>query len=180
MVYFSRGTAASGRRSIRPPKGGVADGHNGVCGRKLPVSKITPRASAELIFACGGAMNRSVFAAAEEAGGMVIGSDIDQSQESPVVLTSAVKGLGTVAGQVLDTFYQGEFPGGKSLVLGAREGAVGLAMENSRFTSFTQADYETLLQKISEGEVRVVRNDELISPLEALPTLEGLRMDYQE
>lgn len=126
-------------------------------------------------------MNRSVFAAAEAAGGKTIGADSDQADESPTVLTSAVKALGTAAGQTLEEYYSGQFPGGQSLVLGVKEGAVGLAMENHRFEHFTQQDYEALLAALREGEVRVVRDDNLVSPLELLPRLPSqLRLDVVE
>ncbi|MDL2253265.1 BMP family ABC transporter substrate-binding protein [Ruminococcaceae bacterium OttesenSCG-928-I18] len=136
----------------------------------------------EVIFACGGAMNFSVFAAAEEAGGKTIGVDVDQSGVSSTVLTSAIKGLGAVAGRTLEQFYTGQFPGGQNLVMGIPEGAVGLAIENSRFESFSQQDYEELLRKLSSGEVTVVRDDgeggAPISPLEIDAELDALEMEY--
>ncbi len=111
----------------------------------------------EVIFACGGAMNRSIFAAAEAAGKKTIGADVDQSGASSSVLTSAVKALGLAAGQTLEEYYEGDFPGGQTLVLGAAEGAVGLAMENSRFQSFSQEEYEQLLTALREGDITVSR-----------------------
>ncbi len=133
----------------------------------------------ELIFTCGGAMNRSVFDAAEAAGGKTIGVDSDQAQESPTVLTSAVKALGTAAGQTLEQYYSGQFPGGQTLVLGAAEGAVGLAIENSRFAHFTKQDYDALLSRLRQGGVEILRDDDLVSPLDLLPNLpRQLTLDY--
>ena len=136
----------------------------------------------EVIFACGGAMNRSVFAAAEEMGGKTIGVDVDQSGVSNTVITSAIKGLGAAAGQTLEQFYAGNFPGGQSLVMGIPEGAVGLAMENARFKAFSQADYEELLRTITSGEVTVARDDGAggapISPFEIAAELDTLELEY--
>lgn len=106
----------------------------------------------EVIFACGGAMGESVFAAATAQGGKTIGVDIDQSGESETVLFSAVKGLGAAAGRTLEQFYGGAFPGGEALVMGAAESAVGLTMETSRLQNVTQGDYDALYARIAQGE----------------------------
>ena len=55
----------------------------------------------EVIFACGGAMFQSISAAASAEDGAVIGVDVDQSFESPTVITSAMKGIGEAAMQAL-------------------------------------------------------------------------------
>ena len=49
----------------------------------------------ECIFACGGGVGNSVMKAAESAGKVVIGVDVDQSGESTTVITSAMKNLGS-------------------------------------------------------------------------------------
>ena len=54
----------------------------------------------EVIFACGGAMFQSISAAASAEDGAVIGVDVDQSYESPAVITSAMKGIGEAAMQI--------------------------------------------------------------------------------
>ena len=51
------------------------------------------QAGTEVIFACGGSMFASVAAAAGAEEGKVVGVDVDQSGESPTVITSAMKGL---------------------------------------------------------------------------------------
>ena len=55
----------------------------------------------ELVFACGGSMCNSVFAAAAANNALSIGVDVDQSGESNTVMTSAVKGLAEAASLML-------------------------------------------------------------------------------
>ncbi|MGL4606708.1 MAG: BMP family lipoprotein [Eubacteriaceae bacterium] len=102
----------------------------------------------EIIFACGGGVGNSVMAAADTAGKKVIGVDVDQSSESPTVITSAMKMLGKSTYDAIKSYYDGSFKGGISEILGAKDDAVGLPMENSKFTTFNQADYDTIFKKI--------------------------------
>lgn len=114
----------------------------------------------EVIFACGGAVGNSVMTAAEAAEGKwVIGVDVDQSGESDRVLTSAVKGLAPSVYQAIDAFYNDEFPGGESWLLGADKDGVGLPMGNSRFSVFTQDDYDAIYAKLVAGEIELVKDD---------------------
>ncbi len=112
----------------------------------------------EVIFGCGGAVGNSVMAAAEDKGGKVIGVDVDQSVESDTVITSAMKGLSASVEQVLTQYYNGEFPGGEALTLGAAENGVGLPMETSKFTTFTVDDYNALYAKLAAGEITLQKD----------------------
>ena len=107
----------------------------------------------EVIFACGGSVGNSAMAAAEANNGKVIGVDVDQSNESATVISSAMKGLASAVEQMLDGYYAGSFPGGQNLVLGAAEDAVGLPMDSSKWTNFTQADYDTLFASLADGTI---------------------------
>lgn len=59
----------------------------------------------QVIFACGGSLYESVLEAAEEADGLLIGVDVDQSRISKRFLTSAVKNIGTAVTDSLDALY---------------------------------------------------------------------------
>ncbi len=107
----------------------------------------------EVIFACGGAVGFSVMSAAEASDGKVIGVDVDQSAESPTVITSATKGLAAAVQEVLAEYYAGAFPGGETLTLGADMDGVALPMESSKFNTFSQADYDALYAKLVAGEI---------------------------
>jgi len=109
----------------------------------------------EVIFSCGGGICISVMSAAEQAGAKVIGVDIDQADDSPTVITSAMKGLGTSVYDCISDFYNGTFPGGADLVFNAARDGVGLPMSTSRFNTFSQADYNGIFARVAGGEFNV-------------------------
>ena len=120
----------------------------------------------EVIFACGGPVGNSVMAAAEAAGGKVIGVDVDQSGESPTVITSAVKGLAPAVEQTLAAYYAGEFPGGEAQVKDAALDGVGLPMASSKFTTFTQEDYDKIYAQLVAGEIALLKDSDVASVVE--------------
>lgn len=115
----------------------------------------------EVIFACGGAVGDSVMAAAEAAGGKVIGVDVDQSSQSETVITSAAKGLAASVVSVLTDFYNNNFPAGQALVMDAATDGVELPMANSRFNTFSQADYDAIFAKLVAGEVKLLKDSDV-------------------
>lgn len=114
------------------------------------------QAGTEVIFACGGAVGNSVMAAAEASGAKVIGVDVDQSNESDTVITSAMKMLSGSVYDAITDYYGGNFPGGQVVTRTAKEDGVGLPMNTSRFETFTQEDYDAIYQKLLSGEVTPV------------------------
>ena len=110
----------------------------------------------QVIFAPAGGAGNSVMSAAEQNNGLVIGVDIDQSAESPTVITSAMKMLGESVYNAIDDFYNNKFPGGKSVILDAKVNGIGLPMATSKFQKFTQNDYDMIYQKLNNGEVKVL------------------------
>ena len=114
----------------------------------------------EVIFGCGGAVGNSVMAAAEEAGTKVIGVDVDQSSESATVITSAMKQLSISVYDGIKAFYDGSFPGGETSIFSAANDGVGLPMEASKFTTFAQADYDALFEKLVNGDFEINNSTE--------------------
>lgn len=114
----------------------------------------------EVIFGCGGAVGNSVMAAAEEAGAKVIGVDVDQSSESATVITSAMKQLSISVYDGIKAFYDGSFPGGETSIFSAANDGVGLPMEASKFTTFAQADYDALFEKLVNGDFEINNSTE--------------------
>ena len=112
----------------------------------------------EVIFACGGSIGESVMAAAETAGGSVIGVDSDQSALSETVVTSAKKETGRAITDVLKNYKRNNFPGGSILNYSVENDGIGLEMTNSRLTLFTQEDYDALLGQIRSGERTIVKD----------------------
>ena len=123
----------------------------------------------EVIFACGGSMFQSIAAAASAEDANVIGVDVDQSFESPTVITSAMKGIGEAAQQALkaaeseDSWNTFIGDGNTSITLGAAEGAVGLPTATWSLEGWTVADYEAKLADIVSGKV-VVDNADVPEP----------------
>lgn len=113
----------------------------------------------DTIFACGGGVGNSVMKAAMFVDKTVIGVDVDQSGESDTVITSAVKNLQKSVYDVLDSFYKGKFEGGVSVVLGSESGNVLLPMKNSKFKTFSQADYDEIYQMIVDGKIQIHKDD---------------------
>ena len=111
----------------------------------------------EVIFACGGSMFSSVTAAADAEDGKVVGVDVDQSFESPTVITSAMKGLADATVWAIEKHYAGEFDtiGGTSTSLGAKDNAVGLPTDTWSLKNWSVADYEALYKDIVDGKVTI-------------------------
>ena len=105
----------------------------------------------DIIFACGGAVGNSVMAAAQQTGKKVVGVDVDQSGESPTVITSAMKELGESVYSCISDYYEGKFPGGKTLVFSAANNGVGLPMATSKFQTFSNSDYDHIFQRLANG-----------------------------
>jgi basic membrane protein A len=113
----------------------------------------------EVIFACGGAVGNSVMAAAEQARRTVIGVDVDQSNESSTVITSAMKGLQVSVYDCISDYYSGKFPGGWTLVFSAENKGVGLPMTSSKFKNFSQADYDNIFRQLASGSIPRMMDD---------------------
>ena len=119
----------------------------------------------EVIFACGGSMFQSIAAAASAEDAKVIGVDVDQSFESPTVITSAMKGIGEAAQQALkaaeteDSWKAFIGDGTASITLGAAQNAVGLPTATWSLTGWTVDQYNTMLSDIVAGKVTVDGSD---------------------
>lgn len=134
----------------------------------------------EVVFSCGGGIYLSAVSAAEAADAKVIGVDVDQSAESPLIITSAMKELKNSVELALGKLYGTEnkkWPedlAGKTAKLGAAENCVGLpTAENSwRLTKYTVEEYQTLFEAVKTGEI-VVSADTKKAPKVAID------VDYQ-
>jgi len=104
----------------------------------------------QIIHVAAGPLGASVFKAAEENNGVVIGVDSDQSGESPTIITSAIKDLQRVTYNTLKAWNEGKFEGGKVVTYGAAEGGVALA--SLKFKNFTQAMYDDLYKRLAADE----------------------------
>ncbi len=132
----------------------------------------------ELIFVAAGGAGSSVMSAAEARdGAKVIGVDVDQGPLSETVITSAMKDLASAVDQMLTAFFADEFPGGQVLTLDASNAGVALPDDFSRFNSFTQAQYQSIFNRIASGEIDVPSSHaELVSFLDDLNILDVLEI----
>ena len=119
----------------------------------------------EVIFACGGSMFASIVAAASAEDGKVVGVDVDQSFESPAVITSAMKGLADAGQWAIAKHYAGEWAeiSDKTTSLGAADNAVGLPTATRTLTGWSVADYEAMYGKMASGEL-AVSNELVLAP----------------
>jgi basic membrane protein A len=120
------------------------------------------------------------MAAAEQAGRSVIGVDVDQSVESPTVITSAMKELKASVYAILTDFYSGRFPGGTTQVFGADNDGVGLPMETSKFVSFSVADYDAIYAELASGRIPRMMDDPTFGGSPAAVTVSRVGVTYIE
>ena len=115
----------------------------------------------EVIFACGGSMFASISAAASAEDGKVIGVDVDQSFESPTVITSAMKGIDKAAQQALEAAESDDTwaAWGQSKILGAKDNAVGLPTATWSLKGWSQGQYSRLFNNIVAGSVTIDNAD---------------------
>ena len=115
-------------------------------------------AGTEVIFVAGGSMFNSGDAAAQAAEGKLVGVDVDQSGQSDAVITSAMKDLAKSVIDAITKFYDGGAVYGGSLVLGAKDNAVGIPTDTWQFENWTVEEYQDLYDKVVSGEI-VIDND---------------------
>jgi len=116
-------------------------------------------AGTEVIFAAAGGAGNSVMSGAEGSGGLVIGVDSDQSNQSSTVITSATKALDVSVYDMLTEIEGNNFRGGRAVTFDASMDGVGLPMNTSIFATFNQAMYQSIFSDIASGAVVV--NDSL-------------------
>ena len=134
----------------------------------------------EVVFACGGPVCTSCDAAAKANGGKMIGVDVDQSGQFDTVITSAMKGLAESVNEALtDAMNNGwkfsETYSGKETKLGAAENCVGLPMSTSKFTKFTQEQYDSMYASIVDGTLTI--DDSYDADVK--PAVTTITVDYQ-
>ena len=108
-------------------------------------------------------MFSSVVAAASAEDCAVIGVDVDQSFESPTVITSAMKGLADATQWALNKHFSGEWADISDVgtSLGAADNAVGLPTATWSLENWSVEDYEAMFAQIVAGELAI--SDELIT-----------------
>ncbi len=133
----------------------------------------------EVIFSCGGGQFQSVTKAAESNDGLVIGVDVNQAHESPVMITSAMKNSAAITHDALAMWGENDaWPeglAGESARLSAKENAVCLPTDDAswRFEKFTKDEYNELFDKVVNGEI------EINGDIDDHPAVKLVEVDYQ-
>lgn len=118
----------------------------------------------EVVFSCGGSILKSVIAAADKTDyGKIIGVDVDQTDVSDRIITSAVKGLSASVYKVLSEWNRGEWDdklADKTSSLGAADNATGIptASGSWRFNNFTVSEYNDIFRGVVEGTY-IIKDD---------------------
>lgn len=134
----------------------------------------------EVVFSCGGGIYLSAVAAAQASkGGKVIGVDVDQSSESQLIITSAMKGLTNSVVLALTKLYENNGKwnndyAGKTSTLGVADDCVGLptVKDSWRFKTYAVSDYQTLYNKVKSGEVKISNSTDKAPAVD-------IKVDYQ-
>ncbi len=114
----------------------------------------------EVIFICGGGIYQDSIASAEANECKLIGVDVDQSEDSECIITSATKSLSDSVQNALQAAAENDWVwpeayAGTCQWLGAAENGIGLPMESTRIEGFTQEDYDALYAALADGSVVV-------------------------
>lgn len=112
----------------------------------------------ELIFTCGGALNRCAAAVAENSHGATIPAEMEPADRA--LLLRINRNLRDAAFHACETFYNGgweEIDGG--MELGAESDAIGLMTQPWNLKQFSVADYSSVLAQLKDGTLVVGTDD---------------------
>lgn len=126
------------------------------------ISKEWYEAGTEVIFACGGSLYESVLSSAAVFDGKIIGVDVDQSDISELILTSAMKGIDASIIVALDEFFANgrrwpEELAGQVGSYGAKEKCISLPVQDNawRFKNATTSQYLQILARLRSGDIEI-------------------------
>ena len=122
-----------------------------------------------------GAINETKTRAESGSEVFIVGVDVDQYDEglltdgSSVILTSAMKYLGRAAYDQINAYANGEFEGGRTILMDVNANGVGLPGVNPNLSDATVKEVNEVAEMIKAGEIEVPNTkDNLISFLEEM------------
>ena len=124
------------------------------------IASLWYNAGTEIIFTSGGKVQDNLVELADPNGFLVIGCDTDQSYQSQVVVTSAIKKYSSVVYNSLSLYYNNNLSSGEIDELGTVEDGVALTMDTSKFEIFSEQAYEEIYIKMVLGEITVPNHDD--------------------
>lgn len=120
----------------------------------------------EVILACGGIMNRSVIAAAEEKGKSVITSEFDLNNRSGSIVVSCYDDITDAVYDGINAYFSGTFLGGQVKELGVKEDALGLRLDQAHLNQFSELEYQAIYNTLKAGQVDPYDNTEIANTKE--------------
>jgi len=108
-----------------------------------------------------GAINEAKSRAVAGKTAWIIGVDVDQYPEGiydgtkSIILTSAMKGIGTAAFDMIKAELDGKFPGGQTLVFNAKNNGIGIPAANPNLSADVQAKVQAVFALLQSGAVVV-------------------------
>lgn len=166
----------------------------------LTNSKNWYNSGVEAIFACGGAICKSVEAAATSIGSnkaKIIGVDVNQHPQKPeLYITSAEKKVEKTTYDAIKLYFDsnkdltGKWPtaqAGKHEILGAKQGKIGLPTDTDAagdpwtFTKFTKEQYNALYQKLvgNETYTKVVSDNDGTTKVSAALNNDHVKITFE-
>lgn len=111
----------------------------------------------DVIFSAAGGVGTGAIEAAREKDKSAIGVDMDQNNLAPDhVITSAMKRVDIGVLDIISNITKGEFDGGKAIVYGLKDEAVGIAPSSNKNVDKDILDYvEEQVKLIIDGKVKV-------------------------
>jgi len=110
-------------------------------------------AGCEIIMTCGDNIRKAVVKAAETCGKYIISADTDARSESGTIrMGTRTDGASAVAAALKESDAE-DFKGGSTTAYGLKQDSVGLAIDFSTFTGFTEDMYKAEAAKLADGTV---------------------------
>jgi len=108
----------------------------------------------EAILACGDSMNKSVIKAAEEHGTFCMTSDYNEGYVSPNILFSCFYNIEDAVYDAVASYYSNTFLGGSVKRLSITEDGVGIKMDKSHFSKFSEVEYDAIYNLLKSNEIK--------------------------
>ncbi len=143
--------------------------------RAVQVAETWSEQGVQVVFVHGSEISQPVFDVAEQTGGLCIAAETNENEVSPSVLTSAVNHWPAAAGYILDSYFENSRLDART-TLGVAQNGVGLVLENSRFTTATEEEYNDLVQTLIDEPTTAPTT---AFSLEELPLTENITLHIE-
>ncbi len=108
----------------------------------------------DVIFTAG-LTDEEIIKTAEEFNALVVTSDFDQTTISGVVANSAYKDVHSLVMDVLESWNNENFIGGRTIVAGIHMDAVNLNLDFNRYVMYDEDDNQEIIDKIKSGTLEI-------------------------